>query len=139
MDVTLNDEKQNLREKFKIYKQNPVGDGFLHDKIADGVGHYKDCPYYIIEITNANIRKAKAQIRSSIDYIFKNGEKVKKIAIILNELRWNDTLARGFYKIIGDLLYKKGNSVNEKLKVNHNGREFIFDIYCYLKDFEKYR
>ncbi|MEJ2249564.1 MAG: hypothetical protein P8Y97_07885 [Candidatus Lokiarchaeota archaeon] len=138
-DVNLNDDSRNLRSKFDIFKEDPYSKGRrIKDKIVDGAGHYNDCPYYLIEVTTSDILKALSQIESTIRHIYKNGEKVRKVAIILDEKRWKDTLARSYYKIKDDLLFIKGKNNNYKLTFSYDGSAYEFDIFCYLKNFQKY-
>ena len=138
VDLDQNEDSQNLRKVFDIMKKDPLTDGLIYDKCADGAGHYNDCPWYVIEVTASNIRKAIVQIRSTLNYIYIKGDKVRKIAILLDENRWNDRLARSFYKIERDLLFKRRKTNNESITILHNGENLNFDINCYLIDFEKY-
>lgn len=140
-DVELGpeDDSNNLRQVFEIMKEDPLDGSLLYDKCADAAGHYIDCPWYVIEVTASDIRKAIVQIKSTLKHIYEKGNQVKKIAILLDENRWNDRLARSRYKTERDLLFKKGKNNNETISILHNNEEIKFDIYCYLVDFEKYR
>ena len=137
-DVNLNDDVYNLRLNFDIMRESPNGYGILFDKCADGAGHYKDCPWYVIEVKASDIQKAKTQIKSTLNHIYKNKNEVRKVAIILDGNRWNDRLGSKHYRIEGDLLFKRKKNNNETIIIKYNGNEIKFDLYCYLIDFEKY-
>ena len=138
VDLDPNDDSQNIRKVFEIMKKDPMGGSLIYDKCADGAGHYNDCPWYVIEVTASDIRKAIVQIKSTLKYIYGKGDRVRNIAILLDENRWNDRLARSIYKIERDLLFKRRKTNNESITISHNGETLIFDINCYLVDFEKY-
>ena len=139
-DVNLDpkDNSKNLRTTFEIMKENPNGGGLLYDKIADGAGHYRDCPWCVVEVTASDIQKARAQIKSTLNHIYKNENEVRKIAIILDENRWNDRLGSKHYRIEGDLLFKRGKNNNEMISIKYDENEIKFDLYCYLFDFERH-
>lgn len=69
-DVNLKDDVSNLRLNFDIMRESPNGDGILFDKCADGAGHYRDCPWYVIEVKASDIQKAKTQIKSTLNHIY---------------------------------------------------------------------
>ena len=141
-DVNIDPEEGilDLRVKFNITKPNPFGGQPLRDKICDGAGHYNSCPYYLIEVTATDILHALIQLKSTIRHIYETGDKVKKIALILDINRWNDRLGRINYKIQKheNLLYKRRKIINEKVSIIHNGTMIYFDVYCYLIDFKKF-
>lgn len=137
-DVDINDDTNDLRLEFDIMKENPNGGGRLYDKIADGAGHYRECPWCVVEVTASDVQKAKAQIKSTLNHIYRNENEVRKIAIILDENRWNDRLGSKHYRIDGDLLFKRRENNNETITIKNNEDEIRFDLYCYLVDFERY-
>jgi len=138
VDLDPSDNSQNLRKVYKIMKEDPLDGSLIFDKCADSMGHYNDCPWYVIEVKASDIRKAIVQLKSTLKYIYRKGDKVRKIAILLDQNRWNDRLARIIYKIEGDLLFKRRKTNNESITIFHNGEKLNFDINCYLVDFEKY-
>lgn len=138
VDLDPNDDSQNLRKVYEIMKEDPLDDVLIFDKCADGAGHYNDCPWYVIEVKASDIIKAIAQIKSTVKYIYRKGDKVRNIAILLDENRWNNRLARSSYKIEKDLLFKRRKTNNETITILYNEEKLKFDIYCYLVDFEKY-
>ena len=141
-DVNIDPEKEifDLRQKFDITKPNPFGGEPLRDKVCDGAGHYISCPYYLIEVTATNILKGLIQLENTIKHIYKTGNKVKKVTLILDENRWNDRLGKINYKIQKheNLLYKRGKNINEKISLIHDGEKINFDVYCFLIDFSKF-
>lgn len=137
VDLDPSDNSQNLRKVYEIMKVDPLDGSLIFDKIADGAGHYNDCPWYVIEVTVSDIRKAIVQIKSTLKYIYRKGDKVRNIAILLDDNRWK-RLTRSQYKIERDLLFKRRKTNNEFITILHNGEKLNFDINCYLVDFEKY-
>lgn len=128
----------NLRERFNIWKMNKSGTERVQDKMADAAGHFKSCPYYVIEVKVSDIDKAKRQLTSTVQHIYDEGDSVRKIAIILDENRWNKRLANLNYKIERDLLFRKKKINNDMIYYTSKGRKISRDIYCYLEDFKKF-
>lgn len=140
VDIDTNIGVKDLRQKFNITKPNPYGGTPLQDKICDGAGHYVRCPYYLIEVTASDIFKAIIQLKSTIKHIYKCGDEVRKVAIVIDDNRWNERLARNYYKIgqQDKLLYKRGRNINEKIHVRQGGQNLTFDIYCYKENFIRF-
>lgn len=145
-DVVINEEAGifNLRDKFNINKLDKKGINILGkdgkpipDKIADGAGHFKNCPYYVIEVKTSDVDKAKKQLKSTVQHIYDSGVGVRKVAIILDEKRWSKS-PNVNYKIEDDLLKRRGRHISEFIHIFHDGHKISREINCYLVDFEKF-
>ncbi len=139
-DPTRNetDNENNIRIRFNMYRKDPYGNR-SKDKAADGAGHYKSCPYYVLEVKTSDIDKALEQLETTISYIIKANETVKKVAIIVDTMKWNTKL-RDFYRINEEkqLFVRDHEEYQVFIKLNINDRKFNFPVFLYTENFKYY-
>ncbi|KKK63021.1 hypothetical protein LCGC14_2998480 [marine sediment metagenome] len=121
-----------------MYKEDPYGNR-SKDKVADGAGHYESCPYYVLEVKASDIDKALEQLETTIFYIIKANETVKKVAIIVDTIKW-DTKLREFYRINEEqqLFVRDNEEYQIFIKLNINDSEFNFPVFLYTENFKNY-
>ena len=134
IEIDPNRGVNDIRTEFDMYHINQGRSSPA--STADGAGHYEDCPYYVLEVTNSDIEKAIQQLESTISYIYKKGHLVEKVAIVVDKICWERKLKDYFHIDEEDQLYRKEFETNQvfiNIMINDSTEE-EFPIYLYKEN-----